>query len=148
MLCNIINVKVTKMGIENELMVAENALPLVEVGEGVEVGAASTNPVGEVGGGADGVVAGGIRIDAGIPIPRRSGLRLGTLPVPIFRMKLGESFFYAPPTEDGTVRRLDRVEDARFRALVWSRAKVAGVKVTVTRTVEDGVDGYRVWRIA
>lgn len=73
-----------------------------------------------------------LKIDKGIPIPRHSK---GPKPkYPFAQMSIGDSFFAA----EGK---------STISASSCQNAKRHGGKFTMRATVEDGVPGYRVWRI-
>lgn len=73
-----------------------------------------------------------IKIDKGIPIPAHDK---GPYPkYPFAQMSIGDSFFAA--------ERKQPLSTASYQ-----RAKRHGAKFTMRATVEDGVTGYRVWRI-
>lgn len=73
-----------------------------------------------------------LKIDKGIPIPRHSK---GPKPkYPFAQMSIGDSFFAAE-------------SKSTLSAASYQRAKRLGGKFTMRATVEDGVPGYRVWRI-
>jgi hypothetical protein len=56
---------------------------------------------------------------------------------PFKKMAAGESFF--KPIRAGA-------HQNQTRSNIYYCAKIAGVRVTVSRVVEDGIDGYRVWK--
>ena len=68
-----------------------------------------------------------IKIDKGIPIPPRNRY-------PFAEMSIGDSFFTADTK-------------GNISALCWAYSKRHGGKFSMRATVEDGVTGYRVWRI-
>ena len=73
-----------------------------------------------------------IKIDKGIPIPAHNK---GPKPkYPFAQMSIGDSFFAAESKNT-------------LSAASYQRAKRLGAKYTMRATVEDGVTGYRVWRI-
>ena len=73
-----------------------------------------------------------IKIDKGIPIPANNK---GPEPkYPFAQMSIGDSFFAAESRH-------------ALSAASYQRAKRHGAKFTMRATVEDGVTGYRVWRI-
>ncbi len=75
-----------------------------------------------------------LKIDKQVPLPSgRRGNRPEVLQA-LKTMEVGDSFFY-PDIRDS------------FRGNVYWRAGYVGIKVTVKRVTEDGIDGVRVWRI-
>ena len=73
-----------------------------------------------------------IKIDKGIPIPAHNK---GPKPkYPFAQMSIGDSFFAAESRH-------------ALSAASYQRAKRHGGKFSLRATVEDGVTGYRVWRI-
>lgn len=74
------------------------------------------------------------KIDKGVPVPKR-GHRLEK--APLLDMAVGDSFFVPKNDEDGDT----------FRGRMYGKAKTAGIRVTIRRVEEGGVDGHRVWRI-
>jgi hypothetical protein len=73
-----------------------------------------------------------IKIDKGIPIPRH---RKGPKPkYPFAQMSIGDSFFAAASANT-------------LSSSSYQHTTRIGGKFSMRATVEDGVTGYRVWRI-
>jgi|TARA_R100001530_G_scaffold954_2_gene1669 hypothetical protein len=86
------------------------------------------------------------KVDAGIPIP--TDFRSTELKYPFETMGVGDSFFIQPEYEDETVKRLaNRLAQARQTYQKRRARQGEEVKFTQRIRTENGVSGYRVWRV-
>ena len=74
----------------------------------------------------------GIKLDKDVPVPLNAGMP-GNAKYPWREMKPGDSFFV--PVGNGAQKGMS------------VNAKNAGIKVATRTVVENGVKGFRVWRI-
>jgi hypothetical protein len=84
-----------------------------------------------------------MKIEAGIPIPdakRGGGRRLYNWP--LGDMEIGDSFYVAYGDSPDRKRFL-----ATARSIISRFGRVYGLKFATRDTDEDGVPGFRVWRI-
>lgn len=73
-----------------------------------------------------------IKIDKGIPVPPRHG----EAKYPYGQMQVGDSFFCSGPSQSNLASRAGHVGHAM------------GAKFSVRKAVENGVAGFRVWRVS
>ena len=77
------------------------------------------------------------KVESGVPIPMPKP-KAKARKYPLREMLIGDSFFVPASTLKSP---------SSAYASLGSHARQAGIKVSIRRLTEDGVDGFRVWRV-
>ena len=89
---------------------------------------------------------GDYKIDSGVPIP--TDFRQTELKYPFDEMNVGDSFYISPRSEEENVKRLgNRIAQARQAYQKRMGKRGEEMRFTQRMWTEDGVAGYRVWRV-
>ncbi len=89
---------------------------------------------------------GDYKIDSEVPVP--TDFRSTELKYPFEEMKVGDSFFIPPRSEEETVKGLgNRVAQARQTYQKRMARREEEVRFTQRMRTEDDVTGYRIWRV-